>query len=130
MQVSVGGSPAKLEFSTPVWQYRQSMPSSFTWCLWLNGIGCSGAIRTLVIHSPRSIIYATASVAPSSRMTAAIETFATVFALLRNSCGIRDLRAHQSALNLNQYTSIQSASFTLSLQSPDPRIHAREHHAF
>src|SRR5713226_5226958 len=54
MQVSVGGRPAKCDVSTLVWQYRQSMPSSFTWCLWLNGMGCSGATRTKVIQDPRS----------------------------------------------------------------------------
>ena len=54
MQVSVGGSPAYAEVSTLVWQYRQSTPSSFTWCLWLNGIGWAGAIRTQVVQGPRS----------------------------------------------------------------------------
>ena len=30
MQVLVGGMPAKLDTSTEVWQYRQSMPSPVT----------------------------------------------------------------------------------------------------
>src|SRR5579859_8034001 len=40
MHVLVGGMPAKEEFSTEVWQYRQSMPKPPTWCSWLNGTGC------------------------------------------------------------------------------------------
>ena len=32
IQVLVGGMPAKADVSTEVWQYRQSMPSSPTWC--------------------------------------------------------------------------------------------------
>ena len=38
-QTPVDGRPAWASVSTVVWQYRQSMPSSPTWCLWLNGIG-------------------------------------------------------------------------------------------
>src|SRR4051812_26557669 len=41
MHVLVGGMPAKADVSTDVWQYRQSIPSSPTWCLWLNGTGWS-----------------------------------------------------------------------------------------
>src|SRR3569832_2189719 len=41
MQVETGGSPANDEVSTDVWQKRQSSPTSPTWCLWLNGTGCS-----------------------------------------------------------------------------------------
>jgi hypothetical protein len=41
MHVLVGGIPANDEFSTDVWQYRQSMPSPPTWCMWLNWMGCS-----------------------------------------------------------------------------------------
>ena len=32
MHVSVGGMPANCDFSTDVWQYRQSIPSPSTWC--------------------------------------------------------------------------------------------------
>ena len=56
MHISVAGSPAKCDVSTLVWQYRQSIPSSLTWCLWLKGMGCSGALRTDVIQEPRSVI--------------------------------------------------------------------------
>src|SRR6187431_3271200 len=41
MHVLVGGMPAKADFSTDVWQYRQSMPSPPTWWAWLNWTGCS-----------------------------------------------------------------------------------------
>ena len=40
MQVRVGGTLAKEEVSTEVWQYRQSIPR-LAWCLWLKGTGCS-----------------------------------------------------------------------------------------
>ena len=50
MQVLVGGMLAKLEVSTVVWQYRQSMPRPPTWCAWLNGTGCSrGCVRARVV---------------------------------------------------------------------------------
>ena len=39
IQTSVLGMPALADFSTLVWQNRQSIPSSFAWCLWLNGAG-------------------------------------------------------------------------------------------
>src|SRR6187397_1565347 len=41
MQVLVGGMPANVDFSTDVWQYRQSMPMPPTWWAWLNCRGCS-----------------------------------------------------------------------------------------
>jgi len=47
-QVSVGGIPALEAFSTVVWQYRQSMRSSWTWCRWSNITGwtiCSDWLR-------------------------------------------------------------------------------------
>lgn len=36
-----------------VWQYRQSIPSSPTWCLWLNGTGWFGATPTSVMKDER-----------------------------------------------------------------------------
>src|SRR6266540_5031877 len=53
MQVFVGGTPAKAESSTEVWQYLQSMPLPPTWRSWLNWIGCSRATRACVTHGDR-----------------------------------------------------------------------------
>src|SRR5262245_8901529 len=69
MHVLVGGMPAKAESSTEVWQKRQSMPSSATWCWWLNGTGCWRARPTLVAYEERTNID-TAQPAPASRKTA------------------------------------------------------------
>src|SRR5687767_5464951 len=48
MQVLVGGIPANEDFSTDVWQYRQSIPMPPTWWAWLNWIGCSTNSSCLV----------------------------------------------------------------------------------
>src|SRR5689334_4287715 len=50
MQVFVGGMPANDDFSTEVWQYRQSMPLPPTCRSWLNWMGCSRATWTSVTH--------------------------------------------------------------------------------
>src|SRR5262245_47369589 len=53
MQVFVGGIPANAEFSTDVWQYRQSRPTPPTWCAWLNWIGWSTNSICLVAQDDR-----------------------------------------------------------------------------
>jgi hypothetical protein len=50
MQVCVGGIPADEEVSTAVWQYLQSIPSSPTWCLWLNCTGCITSLFWFVMY--------------------------------------------------------------------------------
>jgi hypothetical protein len=59
MHVSVGGSPAKDEVSTDVWQYRQSIPIPLTWCLWLNGTGWLRGTFTSVTYGESLISLAT-----------------------------------------------------------------------
>ena len=54
MHVLVGGIPAKEDCSTEVWQYRQSIPASATWCLWLNGTGCCTATPTPDTYGERT----------------------------------------------------------------------------
>ena len=49
MHVFVGGNPDWALTSTEVWQYWQPMPSWATWCLWLNGTGCSVTSRAPVV---------------------------------------------------------------------------------
>ncbi len=53
MQVLVAGMPAYDERSTVVWQYRQSIPSTPTWCSWLNGTGCSRIVPAAVPYEER-----------------------------------------------------------------------------
>jgi len=81
MHVSVGGRPATAELSTDVWQYLQSIPSSPTWCLWLNGTGWAGATDTSVMNEPALILYA-AHTTPLSMITAVtMLTFAKLLEL-------------------------------------------------
>jgi len=53
MHVLVGGIPANDECSTDVWQYRQSMPRTPTWCSWLKGTGCTSATPASVPYDER-----------------------------------------------------------------------------
>src|SRR6185503_2596607 len=53
MQVFVGGIPANDDFSTDVWQYRQSIPIPPAWWAWLNWIGCSTNSFCFVAHEDR-----------------------------------------------------------------------------
>src|SRR6185295_10294714 len=81
MQVFVGGMPAKAESSTLEWQKRQSSPMSCTWCLWLNGTGCSRATSTCVVYDERR--RRSQAHAPPARKNSApkIETFESVLKL-------------------------------------------------
>ena len=81
MHVLVGGMPANDEVSTDVWQYRQSMPSSPTWCAWLNWSGCSMNSLARVTYDERPRTMMSPMRPPARRSTPTILTFARVLAL-------------------------------------------------
>src|SRR5207302_5738454 len=80
MHVSVGGMPAKLESSTDVWQYRQSIPSPFTWCSWLNGTGCGRTTPCRVRYGDFCTPYATHASAAITKIAPKIVARAIVLA--------------------------------------------------
>src|SRR5438105_2168551 len=91
MQMRVDGMPACAAVSTVVWQYRQSRPSSPTWCLWLNGIGCATGWPTG--SNERSTDMAQAS-RPAPNVAPPSSTSLTTSSARRlNTCGMRGSRS-------------------------------------
>jgi hypothetical protein len=88
MQVLVGGMPAKPLVSTLVWQKRQSMPSSETWCLWLKGTGCSSGIPAHVTQGERYTPHETSASAGSPSRTPTIEARERRLVTSGKTCGI------------------------------------------
>src|SRR5690554_4883715 len=86
MHVCVGGKPAFADRSTAVWQYRQSMPSSPTWCLWLNGTGCSRATFCPVLYEDRQSASRPNSPPPAASARPTTLTLARTLVYERKTC--------------------------------------------
>ena len=92
MQVFVGGTFATAARSTPVWQYRQSMPSSPAWCLWLNWTGCSRATDTWVTYDERLMAAKSQSAPPTAKTAPKMLIRDSVFVLRLKICGMQRRR--------------------------------------
>src|SRR5215213_4325635 len=95
MQVSEDGIPANDDVATVVWQYSQAMPSSPTWCLWLNGIGCSIGTPAWVTYGDRTKKNATPNSATGAMTAKTRLTRATALALCGKTWAI-DVAAPQA----------------------------------
>src|SRR5215218_2121696 len=86
MHVSVGGMPANEDFSTEVWQYRQSMPRPRTWCSWLNGTGCFFTTYWPVAYDERSRVEKSQAKNARKKIEPKMLTLAIVFVLRWKIC--------------------------------------------
>src|SRR5690349_6351104 len=86
MHVSVGGMPAKEDFSTEVWQYRQSIPSPATWWSWLNGTGCLSTTPWRVAYDERIRVEKIQAKNARKKTAPKMLTFAIVFVLRWKIC--------------------------------------------
>ena len=89
MQIAVDGMPALADFSTLVWQYRQSMPRPVTWCLWLNGTGWSGVRATTSQYCERAKAKAPPKRATATTSAPSATARNQVSAVLEKICGTR-----------------------------------------
>src|SRR5215218_2363895 len=86
MHVSVGGIPANADFSTEVWQYRQSIPRPRTWCSWLKGTGCFFTTYWPVAYEERSRVEKSQAKNARKKIEPKMLTLAIVFVLRWKIC--------------------------------------------